>query len=55
LKAALASSLLHRLADDVADGEDVGHVGSHLDIDRDEAAVSHRDAGLLGRQFLAVR
>ena len=29
----------HGLAHDVADGEDVGHVGSHLDADVDEAVV----------------
>ena len=28
----------HRLADDVANGEDVGHVGTHLDIDLDQVA-----------------
>jgi hypothetical protein len=29
----------HGLAYDVANGEDVGHVGAHLDIDVDEATV----------------
>jgi hypothetical protein len=38
----------HRLADDVADGKDVRHVGAHLLVDCDEAAVAHRDARLLG-------
>ena len=45
----------HRLADDVADGEDVRHVGAHLLVDLDEAAVGHRDAGLVGADLLAVR
>ena len=34
----------HRLTDEVADGEDVRHVGAHLGIDIDEATVGHRDA-----------
>lgn len=29
----------HGLADDVADGEDVGHVGANQDVNIDEAAV----------------
>ena len=37
----------HRLADDVADGEDVGTL-VHLRIDVDEAAVGDDDASLLG-------
>jgi hypothetical protein len=45
----------HRLADDVADGEDVRHVGAHLDVDRNEAAVADRHAGVLGADALAVR
>ena len=45
----------HRLADDVADREDVRHVGAHLLVDRDKAAVAHRDARLLGIDLLAVR
>ena len=32
----------HRLADDVADGVDPGHVGAHLGVDRDEAALVDR-------------
>jgi hypothetical protein len=44
----------HGLADDVADGEDVGHVGAHLGIDGDEAAVAHDHAGLVGADLLAV-
>src|SRR5256885_11979649 len=38
----------------VADGEDVGHIGAHLDIDFDEAAVRDGHAGLLGSDLLAV-
>ena len=30
----------HRLADDVADGEDMRHVGAHLLVHRDEAALA---------------
>jgi hypothetical protein len=44
----------HGLADDVADGEDVRHVGAHLGIDRDEAAVGDDHAGLVGADLLAV-
>ncbi|OQC07498.1 MAG: hypothetical protein BWX79_01871 [Alphaproteobacteria bacterium ADurb.Bin100] len=44
----------HGLADDVADGEDVGHVGAHLDVDVDEATVRDRHAGLVGSDLLAV-
>jgi hypothetical protein len=45
----------HRVADEVADGEDVRHVGAHLGIDRDEAAVGDDDARLVGGDLLAVR
>jgi hypothetical protein len=44
----------HGLAHDVADGEDVRHVGAHLDVDVDEAAVGHGHAGLVGGDLLAV-
>ncbi len=44
----------HGLAYDVADGEDVGHVGAHLDIDVDEAAVCDGYAGFVSRDFFAV-
>jgi alkyl sulfatase BDS1-like metallo-beta-lactamase superfamily hydrolase len=44
----------HGLADDVADGEDVRHVGAHLDVHVDEAAVRHGHAGLVGGDLLAV-
>ena len=45
----------HRLADQIADGEDVRHVGAHLAVDFDEAAVRHLHAGLVGGDLLAVR
>ncbi|OEZ92696.1 hypothetical protein JAB9_46260 [Janthinobacterium sp. HH107] len=45
----------HRLADQVADGEDVRHVGAHLAVDFDEAAVGDVHAGLVGSDLLAVR
>ena len=38
----------HGLADDVADGKDMRHVGAHLDIDVDEAAIRHRHARFVG-------
>jgi hypothetical protein len=44
----------HGLADDVADGEDVGHVGAHLLVHRDEAALVHGHAGGFGADGLAV-
>jgi hypothetical protein len=44
----------HGLADDVADGKDVRHVGAHLHVHRDEAAVGHGHAGLVGADLLAV-
>ncbi len=45
----------HGLADDVADGEDVRHVGAHLAVDRDEAALIDGHARLVGADLLAVR
>ena len=45
----------HRLADHVADGEDVRHSGALLGVDGDEAALVHRHARLVGIDFLAVR
>jgi methyl-accepting chemotaxis protein len=44
----------HGLADDVADGEDVRHVGAHLDVHVDEATLRHGHAGFLGGDLLAV-
>ena len=45
----------HRLADDVADREDVRDIGAHLLVDRDPAAVADVYAGLLGRDVLSIR
>ena len=45
----------HRLPDQVADGEDVRYVGTHLVIDRDEATVGDDDAGLVGSDLAAIR
>ena len=45
----------HRLADDVADREDVRHVRPHLLVDADQAALVHLDAGALRRDPPAVR
>ncbi len=45
----------HRLADQIADGEDVRHVGAHLPVDRDEAAFGDLHAGLVGVDPVAVR
>src|SRR5271154_894048 len=45
----------HRLADDVADGEDMRNIGAHLAIDRDEAALVDSHASRLGADPLAVR
>jgi hypothetical protein len=36
---------------DVDDGEDVGHVGAHLDVDVDETAVCHSYAGFISGNF----
>ena len=45
----------HRLADDVADLEDVRHVGPHLLVDGNEATVADRNPGLLGCNLLSIR
>src|SRR3546814_8261584 len=45
----------HRLADEVADGEDVRHVGAHLRVYVDEAALAHAHAGLARIELAAVR
>ncbi len=45
----------HRRSRDVADGEDVRHVGAHLRIDLDEAALGDCDARRHGADVLAVR
>ena len=44
----------HGLADDVADGKDVQHVGAHLDVDVDEATVRDGHTGFIGADLLAV-
>ncbi len=44
----------HRLADDIADGEDVRHVGAHLFVHSDKAIVIDRNAGILGADQFAV-
>ena len=41
----------HRLADDVADGEDVGDVRAQLLVDRDEAALVDLDPGGVGAEL----
>src|SRR5690606_4709116 len=45
----------HGLADDIADGENVRHVGAHLRIDVDEAAVGDHHAGFARIDLVAVR
>ena len=45
----------HGLAHDITDGEDVRHVGVHLDVDVDEAAIGDSHTGLVGGDRLAVR
>ena len=45
----------HRLADDVADGEDVRHVGPHLPVDGDVAALVDGDARSVRADARAVR
>lgn len=42
------------VADDIADGEDVGHVGAHLDVDADESTDSHCDPALSAAIFLPL-
>jgi hypothetical protein len=44
----------HRLTDGVADREDVRHVGAHLLVSRDEAALVHQDTRVLGADQPAV-
>ena len=45
----------HRLADDVADGEDVMDVGPHLAVDLDEAVLVHGDPRRVGADRRPVR
>ena len=42
------------MADDVADGEDVGHVGALLAVDGDESSVVHGDPRGLGADAVPV-
>ena len=42
------------LADDVTDGEDVRHVGAHLNIDIDKAAIGNGNASFFSGNFFAV-
>ena len=44
----------HRIADDVTNGEDVRHIGTHLPIHQDETALADLDTGLLGADLAAV-
>ena len=44
----------HGLPHDVANGEDVRHVGAQLRVDLDEATLADGHTGLLGIQLLAV-
>ena len=44
----------HGLAHNVADGEDVRHVGAHLDVLIDETTIRDGHTGFLRRDFLAV-
>lgn len=45
----------HRLTDDVADSEDVRHVGAQLFVDVDEATLVNFNTGFAGIQQFAVR
>jgi len=53
----LMNSLMrkHRLANDIADREDMRHVSAHLLIDRNEPAVTDRDTRFFGLDCLSVR
>jgi hypothetical protein len=44
----------HRLADDVADREDVRRVGAHLLVGRNEAALDHQDTRVPGADQPAI-
>ena len=44
----------HRISGDVADGVNVRHVGPHLLVGVDEAALGDRDARLFGGDLLAI-
>jgi len=42
------------LADEVGNGEDVTHVGAHLDVDVDEATLRKNHTSFFGADLLAV-
>ena len=44
----------HGLAHYVADGEDVRHVGAHLNVDVDKAAIGNGHARFLGGDFFSI-
>jgi hypothetical protein len=46
--------VIEQLADDVTDGEDVEHVGAHLDVGIDEAAVYDSYACFISGDFLPL-
>jgi hypothetical protein len=46
--------VIEQLADDVTDSEDVVHVGAHLDVDIDEAAVCDSYACFISGDFLPL-
>ncbi len=45
----------HRLTDDIADSEDVRHVGAQLFVDADKATVVHFHARFTGVEVFTVR
>ncbi|VFT75360.1 Uncharacterised protein [Klebsiella aerogenes] len=45
----------HRLTDDIADSKDVRHVGAHLFVNADKAAIVHFHAGFACIEVFAVR
>jgi hypothetical protein len=44
----------HGMAYGVANGEEVGNVAAHLDVDENESPVGHNHAGLVGGDLVAV-
>ena len=45
----------HRVTDDIANREDIGHVGAHLPVNRDETHIIDVDPGIFGADFFTVR
>jgi hypothetical protein len=43
----------HGLADDVANGKNVGHGGAHLEVDINKTSVRHSHTGFVGTDLLA--